>query len=129
MSNILTQTNSGIRRIHKQFAKELTVYNYIWDDSGGSNEYADGDWTTTVSTVDASVRLPEDVSYSNDAAGAESNHDVEIYVNPTEVSLTVDSGGDETRSTEFEDENGRTFKAVGYHDESSLYRVQCREVK
>jgi len=128
MSNFLSNTSAEIRRIHKNFTKELTVYNYTWDDSAGSNDYADGDWSQTSSTVQASVRLPEDVSFSDDASGNESNHDVEIYVAPNEVDINVGEG-DETRSTEFEDENGRTYRAVGFHDESSLYRVQCREVQ
>jgi len=126
--SFLTETNTEIRRIHKNFTKELTVYNYTWDESGGSNEYADGDWTTTVSTVEASVLLPEDTRYSNDPTGNESNHGVEIYVDPTEIALTI-GNDDETRATEFEDEQGRTYKAVGFHDESSLYRVQAREVQ
>lgn len=126
--NFLTKTNAEIRRIHKNFTKELTVYNYVWDDSGGANEYADGDWTKSVSTVDASVRLPEASDYTNDASGEETNHDVTIYIDPTEVNLTL-GDDDETRATEFSDEQGRRYKAIGFHDESSLYRVECREVE
>lgn len=126
--NFLTETNAEIRRVHKHFTKELTVYNYEWNDAGGSNAYSDGDWNETVTTVQASVRLPEDTSYSDDAAGNESNHDVEIYVDPNDLNLTIGQG-DETRATEFVDEQNRRYKAVGFHDESSLYRVQCREVQ
>lgn len=126
--SFLTQTNSTIRRIHKNFTKELTVYNYEWDESAGTNEYADGDWIETVSTIDASVRLPESVRYSNDTSGNESNHDVEIYINPTEIELSTGKD-DNTRATEFMDEQNRKYKAVGFKDESSLYRVQCREVQ
>jgi len=128
MSNFLSNTSAEIRRIHKNFTKELTVYNYEWDDTGGTNEYADGDWTKSVSTVQASVRLPEDVAYEDEASGSESNHDVNIFVAPDEINLTI-GDGDETRATEFEDEQGRRYKAVGFHDESSLYEVQCREVQ
>lgn len=125
--NLFDKTNAEIRRVHKHFTKEFTVYNYEWDDSGGANEYADGDWTTTVSTVDASIRLDDGVTYSSEPTGNESDHDVFIYVNPEEISLTL-GNEDETRATEFEDENNRKYKAVGFHDESSLYRVMCREV-
>jgi len=127
MSNFLTSTSTEVRRIHKNFTKELTVYNYSWNDSGGSNEYADGDWSTSVSTVQASVRLPEDIKYEDDAAGSETDHDVDIWVSPDEINLTI-ANGDEERATEFEDENGRKYRAVGFHDETSLYRVMCREV-
>lgn len=125
--SFLTETTTEVRRIHKNFTKELTVYNYSWDPSGGSNEYADGDWTVSTSTVQASVRLP-DSTYEQDASGGESNHDVEIYVAPNEIDISI-GGGDESRATEFEDENGRTYRVIGFHDESSLYRVQCREVQ
>jgi len=128
MSNFLTRTNDAMRKVHKQFTKELTVYNYSWDDTGGSNEYADGDWVESESTVQASVRLPESTAYEDDAAGEESNADVNIFVSPNEIDLTV-GDGDETRSTEFEDENGRRYKAIGFHDQSSLYEIECREVQ
>lgn len=126
--SFLTETTTEVRRIHKNFTKELTVYNYSWDSTGGSNAYADGDWVETSSTVQGSVRLPEDISLSDDASGSEANHDVEIYVAPDEVDINL-GNGDESRATEFEDEQGRRYRVIGFHDESSLYRVQCREVQ
>jgi hypothetical protein len=126
--SFLTETNAEIRRIHKRFTKELTVYNYEWSESGGSNEYADGDWTTSMSTVDGSIRLAESIAYEDSASGEDVEHDVNIYVNPEEINLTVVEG-DESRPTEFVDENNRRYKAVGFKDESSLYEVQCREVE
>jgi hypothetical protein len=126
--NFLSQTSAEIRRIHKNFTKEITVTNYTWDESGGTNEYADGDWTTSVSTVEASLFLPEDVEYENDPSGDKASHDVTIYVAPDDIDLSIGLG-DETRATEFTDGQGRRYKAIGFHDESSLYRVQCREVE
>lgn len=128
MSNFLTETTTEIRRIHKNFTKELKVYNYSWDSTAGSNEYADGDWIESSKTIQGSVRLPGDVNYTEDASGSEVTHDVNIFVSPDEVDINL-GNGDKSRATEFEDEQGRRYRVLGFHDESSLYRVQCREVQ
>lgn len=126
MSDYL-QFSDEVRRIHKRFTDTFTVHNYSWDDNGGSNEYSDGDWTESSTTVEASIR-EDTTTFDNNASGSDLEYDVEIWVAPDEINLTV-GGEDETRSTEFEDGQGRRWRAVGFHDESSLYRVQCREVQ
>jgi len=126
--NVITRTTPTARRMHSKFTEELTVYQYTWDDSGGTNEYADGDWTVTTSTVDGTVRLPESVDYDNEVTGSEVDYDVNIYVNPEDVNIVVGED-DETRATEFEDSNGRRYRVIGFKDESSLYEVACKEVE
>lgn len=126
--SITSRTTDTARRVHSMIAEEeLTVYQYSWDETGGSNEYADGDWTVTTSTVTGSVRLPENVDFDDNITGSESEHDVNIFVNPENVNIVV-GDDDETRATEFEDSNGRRYRVIGYADESSLYEVACREI-
>lgn len=125
----ISKLDEDMRRIHKEFTKQVTVYNYTWDDSAGSNEYADGDWSESTSTIQASIRLNETIEYDDDASGDDSEHDVEIWVDPNDLTLRI-HGGDETRATEFaESETGLRYRAIGFHDESSLYRIKCREVQ
>lgn len=124
----LSRTVNTARRVFDEFTKQVTVVNFTYDDSAGSNAYADGDWVEDTQLVEATIRDADTSEKSKDAAGASVEHDTEVFVDPTEVDVTLGQE-DETRATEFiEADTGRTYEAVGLHDESSLYRVECVEV-
>lgn len=128
MKDTLSRTVNTARRVFDEFSKQVTVLNYTYDDTAGSNEYADGDWVESDSLAEATIREAS-TDYSKDASGAETDYDVDVFVDPTEVTVTLGQGDNE-RATEFvESETGRTYKAVAIHDESSLYRVECVEVE
>lgn len=124
MSNFYTQTNSAVRRVHKRFAHEFTVYQYAWDDTAGSNAYADGDWTKTSTTVQATLRRPDEPITVPGPDGNDIETDVSIFVTPD---VSIETGtGDESRATEFVDSRtGQRYRAFASNHQESLIEVFC----
>jgi len=128
MKDTLSRTMNTARRVFDSFTSQVTVVQYTYDDTAGSNEYADGDWVESNELAEATIREASD-DYTKDAAGSDTEYDVNVFVDPSEVTVTLGQGDNE-RATEFvEDSTGRTYKAVAIYDESSLYRVACVEVE
>lgn len=127
-ANYFDKTNPAIRRAHKRFARPFTVSNFEWDDTAGSNAYADGDWIETTTTVQATVRVPSMESYDTDARGIDADVAGHVFVDPTEVDVT-DGEDENTRATEFVDSTaGDRYKVINYRDEGGLLRCVCEEV-
>jgi len=126
----LERTSEKIRSVHGEFTQAVTVHSYEYDETAGSNEYADGDWTEETRTVQASVREATAPRFDTDEAGPDTIVSRYIFVNPEDLSMEelVTNEGDNTRPTEFTDEDGRTYRAVDYKNEVSLLRIECREV-
>lgn len=128
MNEPFTHVSRTIRRVHSKFAREFTVTQFSWDSTGGTNEYADGDWTETTFTIEASIRQPRQSDSGSDAAGQETAHDMELWVNPQDVDVSL-GNGENARPTWFTDSTtDRTYEAVGLHDEGSLLKVRVDEV-
>lgn len=132
MTNIYTETNRAIRQAHSRFTHEFTLYTYQWDDTGGNNEYADGDWVESSQSVQASIRESgTQNSVESGASGQDIDYDAVIWMDasavPTEFSLGQD---DETRASEFTDvDTGQRWEAIGSYDEKSLLKIYVTEVE
>ncbi|MCU4754240.1 hypothetical protein OB919_20030 [Halobacteria archaeon AArc-curdl1] len=126
--NIYTQTNSAVRRAHKALARDLDVYNFVFDPDAGENEYADGDWIERVGypqTVSATIRSKSQPDDASGPDGADVAVDVTIYVDPNEIEVDLGQNN-ETRATEFVDSaSGRRFRAVDVHHQESLLEIYC----
>lgn len=123
------QVKNTVERLHGKFSREFTVRNYEWDGSAGSNAYADGDWTTNTKTVQASIRRISDTQFSSESSGEDSDNDMEIWVDPSDVSITTAGEGDKTKATQLVDsKTGIVYKAENKHHEDVLLRVECSEV-
>lgn len=130
MNGPFNQVASTVARIHGQFAREFTVTNYSWDGTAGSNAYADGDWTTSTSTVQASIRRISDTKFTSGASGEDSDNDMELWLNPSDVTVTTAGEGDETKATQLTDsQTGISYKAENKHYEDALLRIELSEVK
>lgn len=127
MNDIYAKTNSDIKRAHQQFTREFTKFDYEWDDSSGDNEYADGSWVESSSSVQATLRQTTDARRSTDASGTDVEADVDIYL---DSDVAVDTArGDETRPSEFLDSvTGIRYEAIDVHYEGALQRIQAVEV-
>jgi len=122
------KTNKFARKAHSHLTREFTVYQYAFDSDGASNEYADGDWNESSSTVQASIRSEPLRDDQTAADGDDVPADAEIFVSADAVAVSIGTD-DESRATEFVDEQtGRRYKAMDYHDEGSLVSILCMEV-
>jgi hypothetical protein len=123
-----SKTSDAIQQAHGELAHEFTVYNYIWDESSAASEYADGQWTESSTTVDATIRSTKLAEASSDASGVDIQSDVEIYV-PSDTVVLRFGEADEERATEFVDSRtGQRYQAFDYAHEGALVRVYCTEV-
>lgn len=117
------QTTPGIRRIHTEVSRDVTVSTFEWDSAGGSTEYADGDWIESTSSITATLERPEEPTSVVDAGGNDVEVDAVIYVQPDTVALD-DGTDDESRATEFRDESTeKRYKVIDFHHQGSLVEV------
>lgn len=118
-------TTQTLQRVHKRFTEPVTRIQYTFSE-GGSNAYADGEWTKSKDTIQASVR--SDMSdVSEDASGTEFDSTRILYVS-TDVDIELGSG-DETRADEFLiEDTGRKYTADDVYNDGALLRVKCTEV-
>jgi hypothetical protein len=125
MTNFFQQTSPGVQRLHSQFARELSVHTYLWDESAGSNAYSDGDWTQSTSTVQGTLRKPTEPSQVTDGEGNDVIVDATIFVHPDDVDISL-GVGDESRATEFTDpQTGISYEAVSVDNQESLLAIDC----
>jgi hypothetical protein len=122
------QTTRAIQRAHTTFSHTLTAHSYEYDDTGGENAYADGDWIESTTEVSGTVRTPDEPTRTSGPDGTDVDVDVEIYVQPDDVS--VDLGvDDETKATEFTDSaTGRQYRVRNIRDQHSLLALDCEAI-
>lgn len=127
-----TPGQAAIQRAQKMLGREFDVINYTFDDSAGSNAYADGDWIATEDSPQT-VAVTIDFGSVNNRGGGSGRgvtveHDAVIYVAPDRVTIR-DGTDDETRGTEFVDtENDVTYNAVSVEHQLHLVAVHVEEI-
>lgn len=128
MTSFYGQTTRAIQRAHGSLSHTLTVHSYDYDATGGANEYADGEWLESTTEVQGTVRTPDKPKRASGPDGSDVEVDVEIYVQPGDVS--VDLGvADETKPTEFTDSaTGRRYRVVNIRDQHSLLALDCEAI-
>jgi hypothetical protein len=129
MTSFYEQTTGGARRVHDSLSHEFTVTQYTWDNTGGSNAYADGgDWTESSSTASGTIEFPDSATTTTGPDGDTVEIAATIYVQPDDVDVNL-GVEDETRSTEFTDsKTGRQYEAVNVRDQTSLLAVDCTSI-
>lgn len=128
-----SQIGSAISRVQKSLGEEFHVTNFEYDESGGDNPYADGDW---VETSDSPISVPTRVEYpdsgvdrtSADGAGASVETDATLHIESDAV--TVHRGtDDETRATEFlNTATGVRYRTVNVTHKTYAVSVDVEEI-
>jgi hypothetical protein len=123
------QTTRAVHRAHEQFATSFTVVQFTWDETGGTNEYADGgDWTASKSSVTATLNQPDDPRQTSGPDGDDVAVDIELYVQPDAIDVELGIE-DETRATEFIDtDTGARYRAVNVRNQRSLLAIDCSQL-
>jgi len=122
------QTTPGARRVHQDVGHRFSVHTYEWDATGGTNDYAEGDWTETTSEVTATISFPESPTLVTGPDGDDVEIAATITLNPNDASV-VEGTGDQTRATEFVDEEtGHRYRAVTTTTEQPLLAVECERL-
>ncbi|NHX41387.1 MULTISPECIES: hypothetical protein [Haloarcula] len=129
MTSFYSQTTRTVQRVHDQVAHDFTVYQYDWDGSGGTNEYASGgDWTESSSTVAGTIEFPDDSRRTAGPDGDDVTVSVVIYMKPDDVDVELGTD-DESRATEFVDtQTGSRYQTVTIRNQRSLLAIECTEI-
>lgn len=112
--------------------REFDVINYTFDDSAGSNAYADGEWVETNGSPQTVAATIDFGSVDNRGGGAGRGvtveHDAVIYVAPDLVTIR-EGTADETRGTEFVDtEHDVTYSTVTVEHQTHLVAIHVEEI-
>lgn len=131
--NINKQVSSAISRVHQSLGRDVVVTNYEYDETGGNNAYADGDWVkTSNSPTTVTARVAFSGGGSEKSGGDGSGADVQ-----SEVTLFLEYGAvpvhrgteDNTRPTEFRDTiSGVSYRAVDVSHQDDLLAVDVEEL-
>lgn len=124
--NYSAQIKSTLSRFNTELGRELDVYNYDYDTSGGDNPYADGDWVETddtPTTVTTRLEFSDTQSTSSSAGGSGTDVDSDATIFLEHGVVDVYQGtDDQTRATEFHDTESDVRYRVKYveHEEYLL---------
>ena len=129
---IHSQVESAISRVHESVGRGVVVTNYEYDDTGGDNPYADGDWAETAdspTTVTTRVEFSDaDADQSGETgSGADVESDATLYIPHDSVPIHRGTA-DESRATEFRDTmSGVTYRAVDVKHQDDVLAVDVEE--
>ena len=101
------QIESTLSRVNRKLGREFEVHNFEYDESGGDNPYADGEWALaddSPTTVTTRLEFTDSITSSSsaDGSGSDIESDAVIYLDHDVVEVRAGTE-DETRATEFVD--------------------------